>query len=83
LTGVRIGIIIQSISAVILGFIIGFSASWKLSIVIVCFSPIMLLSGKLRAQKIQPAAEKKTKGDGSFIEQGGQVLNKLQQFIYL
>jgi len=83
LTGVRIGIILQSISAVILGLILGFSASWKLSLVILCFSPIMLLSSKLRVQKVNRIRDSNSKAKDSFAEQGGQVLNKLHYFICL
>jgi ABC-type bacteriocin/lantibiotic exporter with double-glycine peptidase domain len=71
LTGVRIGIILQSISAAALGLIIGFITTWKLTLVVLCFSPVLLLSTKISAQKGSP--EKKSKDKNSFIEQGGQV----------
>jgi len=71
LTGVRIGIILQGISATITGLIIGFISSWKLTLVTLCFSPIMLLAGKFRGYKEGKGTRSKTKQ--SFIEQGGQV----------
>jgi uncharacterized membrane protein len=74
LTGIRIGIILQSISAIIIGLIIGFTATWKVTLVILCFSPVMLLSSKISLQK--SSTEKKSKEKHSFVEQGGQVSNK-------
>jgi ABC-type bacteriocin/lantibiotic exporter with double-glycine peptidase domain len=73
LTGVRIGIILQSISAVIVGLVIGFIESWKLTLVVLCFSPVMLLTYKMRARDQVPTGPKAKE---SFVEQAGQVISK-------
>ena len=80
MTGVRIGIIFQSISATIIGLAIGFAASWKITLVVLSFSPLMILSSKIRVQK--ESTDKKSKGKNSFAEQGGQVLYNFHSFMY-
>ncbi len=71
MTGVRIGIILQAISALVTALIIAFSAGWKLSLIVLCFVPLMMAMGKFQRKK-QGSADK-TKDKGSFTEQGGQV----------
>ncbi|CAF4190129.1 unnamed protein product [Rotaria magnacalcarata] len=70
MTGVRIGIILQAISAMVTALVIAFSTGWKLSLVVLCFFPLVLFSGKLQGQKQGKAG--KEKGKGTFSEQGGQ-----------
>jgi ABC-type bacteriocin/lantibiotic exporter with double-glycine peptidase domain len=81
LTGVRVGIIFQSISCTVTGLIIGFFASWKLTLVVLCFSPIMLLASKIRSPKVVQAEQSKDRD--LYLQQGGQVLNKRNRFVYL
>jgi len=83
LTGIRIGIILQGISATLVGLILGFTASWKLTLVILAFSPVLLLSSKLQAQERMKNRQSESKNKTSLIEQGGQVSNKLDYFICL
>lgn len=78
LTGVRIGIILQALSAMITALAIAFSAGWKLSFILLCFIPLMMFSGKMQGQKQGKADE--SKKNGSFTEQGGQV--KLSSIFY-
>ncbi|CAF4700599.1 unnamed protein product, partial [Rotaria sp. Silwood1] len=70
LTGIRIGIILQSVGAAFTGLIIAFIASWKMTLVVLCFSPVILLAGKVRGQRQGKTGQSKNKD--SFIEQGGQ-----------
>ncbi|CAF0803457.1 unnamed protein product [Adineta steineri] len=70
MTGIRIGIIFQSIGASITGLIIGFTASWKLTLVNLSFAPIIILAGKLRSH-IEDN-DKRSKDKISFAELGGQ-----------
>ena len=70
----RIGIILQAMSALATALAIAFPASWKLTLVLLCFVPLMVATGKLQAKKQGAAGESKDKG--SFTEQGGQVQNK-------
>ena len=71
MTGVRIGIILQALSAVVTALAIAFPAGWKLSLVVLCFVPLMMFTGLLQGQKQGKAGQSKAKG--SFTEQGGQV----------
>ncbi|UJR37711.1 hypothetical protein I4U23_030406 [Adineta vaga] len=70
LTGVRIGIIMQALSAVITALTIAFTSGWKLALIVLCFVPAMMLSGMLQGKKLGKADEAKDKG--SFTEQAGQ-----------
>ncbi|CAF3737713.1 unnamed protein product [Adineta steineri] len=70
MTGIRIGIIFQSVGASIAGLIISFVASWKLTLVSLSFAPIIILAGKLRSQ-IEDN-DKQSKDKVSFAELGGQ-----------
>ena len=56
---------------------IAFSASWKLTLIVTCFVPMMMFSGVLQGQKQGKADQSKDKG--SFTEQGGQVRISLLQ----
>ncbi len=80
MTGIRAGIILQAISAATVALIFGFIASWKLTLVVLCYSPIMILSGKIRVRKAPESAKSKDKN--SFVEQGGQVLNKRHYLVF-
>jgi len=80
LTGIRAGIILQAVSAATVALIFGFIASWKLTLVVLCFSPIIILSGKVRLQK-DPQGEK-SKNKNSFVEGGGQVRSLFRVFVY-
>jgi ATP-binding cassette subfamily B (MDR/TAP) protein 11 len=71
LTGVRIGILCQEISGLVVALVISFLASWRLSLVIVSFLPLMAVVEEFQAKKNGSAGESKDKG--SFTEQGGQV----------
>ncbi len=78
MTGIRIGIIFQSIGAAVVGLAIGFSVSWNLSLVVLCFAPVVFISTKLRAQKSGQTGQRKEKP--LFAEEGGQVMNKTVLF---
>jgi len=71
MTGVRIGIILQAVGAAVTALVIAFSAGWKLTLVVICFVPLMIFSGILQGRKQSNIAKSKSKD--SFTEQGGQV----------
>ncbi len=71
MTGIRIGIILQAFSAVVTALAIAFPAGWKLSLVVLCFAPMMILAGKIQGQKQGSAGQSLAKG--SYTEQAGQV----------
>ena len=70
--------IFQSISGVILGIVLGCLASWKLTLVILCFSPILILAGNIRGRKVAKTGQSKEKD--TFAKQGGQVFKKSHHF---
>lgn len=71
MTGFRIGIMLQALSAIITALTIAFSSGWKLSFIIICFIPLIIFSGILQGKKQSKANQAKVKG--SYTEQGGQV----------
>ncbi len=71
MTGVRIGIILQAISAMVTALAIAFPASWRLALVVICFVPLMMFSGKLQGQNQGRVGQSRDKD--SFTEKGGQV----------
>ena len=48
--GDKMGITIQSISSFIFGFVVGFFYSWKLALVIISLSPVLLFVGFLNGK---------------------------------
>eukprot|EP01017_Pseudomicrothorax_dubius_P007833 TRINITY_DN124_c0_g1_i6.p1 TRINITY_DN124_c0_g1~~TRINITY_DN124_c0_g1_i6.p1 ORF type:complete len:1219 (+),score=330.83 TRINITY_DN124_c0_g1_i6:81-3659(+) len=48
-TGTVIGLMIQNLSSFIIGLVIAFIASWKLTLITLGLSPIMIISGKIQA----------------------------------
>ena len=71
MTGVRIGIILQALSATITALAVAFSAGWKLTFIVICFVPLIIFSGILQGKKQSTSAQ--SKDNGYFAEQGGQV----------
>lgn len=53
---------------------IAFAAGWKLTLIVLCFVPLIMFSGMMQGQKQGKAGQAKEKG--SFTEQGGQVPSK-------
>ncbi|CAF3793980.1 unnamed protein product [Rotaria sordida] len=70
MTGIRIGIIVQTISTTIMALTIAFISSWKLTFILLCFVPILALAGKFSGQQEADTGQSKSKT--SFSEQGGQ-----------
>ena len=71
MTGVRIGIMIQAITAMVTALAIAFASGWKLTLVILCFIPLLMFSGKMQGAKQAKAGKAKDKD--AFDEIGGQV----------
>lgn len=71
MTGTRFSVILQGLSATIAALIVSFIVGWKLTLVVLCFAPLMMLTGLLQGKKQNDIAQSKDKG--SLVEQGGQV----------
>ena len=52
-TGARLGVLVQSLSSIGVGIVIGFIFSWKLTLVILIFLPALGIAGFLEVRMIQ------------------------------
>lgn len=68
-TGAQIGMIVNSLTSIGAAFIIAFYFSWKLTLVIMCFLPLIGLSGAIQAKMLTGFANEDKKG----TEAAGQV----------
>ncbi|KAM1245229.1 hypothetical protein ACFX2I_036450 [Malus domestica] len=50
LVGDALALIVQNIATIMAGFIIGFTANWKLALIVLAISPVMILQGTLQAK---------------------------------
>ena len=67
--GERVGIVVQSASALAVGYIIAFVASWRLALVLVAISPLLVLGAlvQVRAQQEGAAAKDAAMADAGNI----------------
>ncbi|CAM4807361.1 unnamed protein product [Rotaria magnacalcarata] len=70
LTGTRMNVLFSSLGALILAFTVAFRAGWKLTLVVSCFTPLLILSGYLQGRTQSKAGHVKTAK--SFAEEGGR-----------
>jgi ABC-type bacteriocin/lantibiotic exporter with double-glycine peptidase domain len=84
------GIILNALGAVVCALTIAFITGWKLSLVVLCFTPLMVFAGMLQGKRMsqqKKVKEKKSFGDLSCAEQGGMVkiylfiINKYDEYI--
>ncbi|XP_033990128.1 bile salt export pump [Trematomus bernacchii] len=68
-TGSQIGMIVSSLTCIGASFIIAFIYSWKLTLVIMCFLPLLGLSGAFQAKMLTGFANE----DRDSMEEAGQV----------
>lgn len=68
-TGSQIGMIVNSLTSIGVSFIIAFYFSWKLTLVILCFLPLIGLSGVFQAKMLTGFENKNKKS----MEEAGQV----------
>ena len=50
--GSKIGMFLQAISTMLVGFIMGFAYGWKLTLVIIAVSPLLVIAGGILAKVI-------------------------------
>ncbi|CAF2728582.1 unnamed protein product [Rotaria sp. Silwood2] len=70
-TGPTFGAILTAIGALITALVISFEAGWKLTLVILCFTPLMVFTGLIQGQQFSKAAGDK-KETTSDAEDGGK-----------
>ncbi|XP_068101684.1 bile salt export pump-like [Hyperolius riggenbachi] len=68
-TGSQIGMIVTSVTNIIASLIIAFTFSWKLSLVVLCFLPLIGLSGVFQAKMLTGFANQ----DKKALEEAGKV----------
>jgi membrane protein implicated in regulation of membrane protease activity len=69
------GIIFNAVGAIVCALIISFLAGWKLTLVVLCFTPLMVFSGMLQGRRMSNTkkANEKKEGNISWSEKGGMV----------
>ncbi len=73
-TGPTLGAILNAIGALVTALVISFLAGWKLTLVILCFAPLMVLTGVVQGQQMSKAAATgKAKTGTTDAEDGGKV----------
>jgi ATP-binding cassette, subfamily B (MDR/TAP), member 1 len=70
-TGPTLSAGLTGLGALITALIISFLAGWKLTLVILCFTPLMVLTGVIQGRQITDAGKKKA--GTSSAEDGGKV----------
>ena len=75
LTGPTLAAILTAVGALVTALVISFTAGWKLTLVVLCFTPLMVFSGIIQGQQISQAGQKKS--GTSDAEDGGKVRSSL------
>ena len=70
-SGATFAVFCNGIGALVTALAISFSAGWKLTLVILCFSPLMVMAGTIQGQHV--AKDGRKKGSTSHAEEGGKV----------
>ena len=70
--------VFNTMGALVTALVISFIAGWKLTLVILCFTPLMIFTGIIQGQQLSNASGNK-KASTSDAEDGGKV----RLFIYL
>ncbi|CAF1405022.1 unnamed protein product [Adineta steineri] len=70
-TGPTLTSLFNTVGALIVALIISFSAGWKLTLVILCFTPLLIFSGAIQGQRLSKASGKKNKTTSN-AEDGGK-----------
>ncbi|CAF4772144.1 unnamed protein product, partial [Rotaria sp. Silwood2] len=73
LSGLRIGVIFNALGAIICTLTIVFISGWKLSLVLLLFTPLIVFSGIVQGQRLSNTKRNSTGStkETSWIEKGG------------
>jgi ABC-type multidrug transport system fused ATPase/permease subunit len=80
-TGPTLTSIFNALGALISALAISFTAGWKLTLVILCFTPLLVFAGSIQGQRLSKASGKK-KEVTSDAEDGGKVCLFIFKYIY-
>lgn len=76
MTGITIGAFLNAVGTLAAGLVISFLAGWKLTLVLLCFTPLIVMTGFMLGQRVAKAGQKKSLS--SHAEYGSMVgQNKL------
>ncbi|XP_070279529.1 bile salt export pump isoform X1 [Myotis yumanensis] len=70
--GSQIGMMVNSLTNIVVAMIVAFFCSWKLSLVIVCFLPFLALSGAVQTRMLTGFASQ----DKQALESAGQITSE-------
>ncbi|CAF3747797.1 unnamed protein product [Rotaria sordida] len=70
-TGPTFGVILSAVGALVTALAISFEAGWKLTLVILCFTPLMVFTGLIQGEQFSKAAGDK-KDSSTAAEEGGK-----------
>jgi membrane protein implicated in regulation of membrane protease activity len=78
-----VGIIFNALGAIVCALIISFLAGWKLTFIVLLFTPLMVFSGMLQGRRMSNTKKPNEKKSGSlsWSEQGGTVKICLFSFL--
>ena len=71
MTGVTIGAFLNAIGTLALGLIISFNAGWKFTLVLLCFTPLIVVTGMVHGSKLAKAGQKRK--TATYAEIGNKV----------
>lgn len=71
-TGATFSAVLNALGTLITALVISFSNGWKLTLLILSFTPLMVLTGLIQGQQVSRAAGNK-KDKTSYAEEGGKV----------
>ena len=80
-TGPTLTSIFNAIGALITALVISFISGWKLTLVILCFTPLLVFAGSIQGQRLSKASGKQKEAT-SDAEDGGKVYLFILKYIY-
>ncbi|CAF0844949.1 unnamed protein product [Didymodactylos carnosus] len=70
MTGPTLAAILNAVGALVTALVISFEAGWKLTFIVLCFTPLMVFTGIVQGQSLAKAGQKKTGTTNA--EEGGK-----------
>ncbi|CAF0902236.1 unnamed protein product [Adineta steineri] len=77
-TGPTFGAILNAVGAVVTALIISFIAGWKLTLVILCFTPLMIFTGIIQGQQMSKASGNKSSASNDAEDGGKQATQAIE-----
>ena len=71
MTGVTIGTFLNAIGTAVAGLVVAFTAGWKLTLVLLCFTPLIVIAGIVQGATLAKASQQRQVS--SYAETGSKV----------